>query len=232
MTDSDTPATDSSATDTPSEPTSPEGSATPEAPIETAPESPAGPATTETTEIPAAAPATAGVAAAPAPAGPRSSHVMVPKWLAFTVAGLLLVAIGFGAGWFLNDDEDGTSAAVRVPEVPILPDPRPFDEPDSPAVESSAFLGVSTAPTDDDSGVRVAAVLEDSPADDAGLRADDVIVEVDGEIVTTPRELVEAIQTQDPGDEVAITYERDGDSDTVDVTLVERENTSRNARPS
>ena len=69
-------------------------------------------------------------------------------------------------------------------------------------------------------------------ADDAGLEADDVILEVDGEAVGTPGELVAAIRSLDPGDEVTITYERDGEEDSVDVTLTERDDSSANLRPS
>lgn len=264
MPDSDTPSEETPAGETPAEPTTPEptpettpgpdaastdaaGGAAAPSPDATAT---AGPAADATVEVPASAatptePTATGPTASPTPVpaagvpAPRSSHVMVPKWAAFLVAGLLLVGAGFGAGWFLNDDDNDSSAAVHRPELPTQDDSRPFGDDsrpfggdEAPGVESTTFLGVSTAPTDDDSGVRIAAVLDDSPADDAGLEADDVILEVDGEAVSTPRELVAAIQALDSGDAVTITYERDGDEDTVDVTLTERDDDSANLRPS
>lgn len=251
MPDSETPSGE-----TPAEPTPPETTPSPEemstdAPTgETAPGAHASPTSDATTDAtapqvsPTDGAATAPVAdTTPVPvagspvagspaAAPRSSHIMVPRWAAFAVAGLLLVGAGFGAGWFLNDGDDDSSAAIQRPERPTQDDSRPFGDPEVPRFESTTFLGVSTAPTDDDSGVRIAAVLDASPADDAGLEADDVILEVDGEAVGTPGELVAAIRSLDPGDEVTITYERDGEEDSVDVTLTERDDSSANLRPS
>ncbi|HZJ25463.1 MAG TPA: PDZ domain-containing protein [Acidimicrobiia bacterium] len=232
MTDSDTPSED-----TPTEPPSPDATTpVPDAEAGAAPTTevtvPAAPESDTTPPEPALIePIAVPMGAAPT-AAPRSNHVMVPKWAALAVAGLLLVGLGFGAGWFVKGDDDTTSSAGSQQEAPTRPDPRPFVEPESPAIGSTTFLGVQTAATEDDSGVRVVDVLGDSPADDAGLEADDVITEVDGEAVETPRDLVEAIRSQDPGDEVTITYERDGDGDSVDVTLTERDDSSGNARPS
>jgi membrane-associated protease RseP (regulator of RpoE activity) len=85
------------------------------------------------------------------------------------------------------------------------------------------LLGVSVEPatgdTGDTAGARVAQVVPGSPAHDAGLEPGDVITEVDGTAITEPSDLVDAIQSHDAGEQVTITYERDGDTKTVDVTL-------------
>ena len=50
---------------------------------------------------------------------------------------------------------------------------------------------------DGDQGVLVTEVLEDTPAQKAGLRAGDVIVKVEDESVSTPDELVKAVDGHD-----------------------------------
>jgi S1-C subfamily serine protease len=105
-----------------------------------------------------------------------------------------------------------------------------------------AYLGVSVAeiPASAASdlgtatGVEITEIRDDAPAAAAGLRAasgsetvdgqsyptgGDVITAVDGEAVTTSAELQRAIDAKHPGDSVSITYTRDGQSETVDVTL-------------
>jgi S1-C subfamily serine protease len=92
------------------------------------------------------------------------------------------------------------------------------------------WLGVEgrdlTADVADDLGVPGAAVLrrvlDDGPADAAGLRAGDVIVALDGREVTTMSGLVIALRGRDPGDDVEITYLRSGERITTTLRLAER----------
>jgi S1-C subfamily serine protease len=86
-------------------------------------------------------------------------------------------------------------------------------------------------------GVAVTSVAEGTPAADAGLQAatdatifegdevptgGDVITALDGETVTTADDLRTVIEAKQPGDELEITYVRDGTSHTVTVTLADR----------
>jgi len=71
-------------------------------------------------------------------------------------------------------------------------------------------------------GVLVADVVEGSPADEAGLRAGDVIVSVDGVPVGSTDELQTEIMYRRVGEEVEIGIVRDGQSLTLPVTLGER----------
>ena len=76
-----------------------------------------------------------------------------------------------------------------------------------------------------------------TPAQKAGLRAatgqktvdgepystgGDVITEIDGQKITSSDELQRAIDAKQPGDTISVTYWRNGDSKTVDVTLAPR----------
>jgi putative serine protease PepD len=87
-----------------------------------------------------------------------------------------------------------------------------------------AYLGVSLP---DDGAARLVQVVETSPADRAGLQANDVITEVDGDAIETGDELRQAIDAKKPGDRLTFTIRRSGDERTVRVTLGERPATAR-----
>ena len=66
-------------------------------------------------------------------------------------------------------------------------------------------------------------VTSGSAADDAGLSKGDVITSIDDATIATPDALATAIAQHQPGDEVKVTYERDGKSATVTVKLGTRD---------
>ena len=90
--------------------------------------------------------------------------------------------------------------------------------PSSPAT-GGAFLGVSVGDSPTGDGAVVQQVVAGSPADRAGLRAGDVIVELDGDDVSSASDVVRIVRDHEDGDRVTVTYERDGDRRTADVTL-------------
>jgi putative serine protease PepD len=85
------------------------------------------------------------------------------------------------------------------------------------------YLGVSASdPTvsgNSTQGAFLAKVDPGSPAAKAGLERGDLVTAVDGTSVTSSTDLVAAIRSRSPGDEVQLTYERDGDTKNVEVTL-------------
>lgn len=93
---------------------------------------------------------------------------------------------------------------------------------------SGAFLGVNMQELTDESrkglnikvknGVLIT-VLEDSPADKAGIEDGDVIVKFGRTKVTSPEQLIELVQAADVGDEIKIELYRDDESMKVEVTL-------------
>jgi putative serine protease PepD len=83
-----------------------------------------------------------------------------------------------------------------------------------------AYLGVSVETVN--GSVRVGEVRSGTPADDAGLRAGDTIVSIDGQKVTSSEALTNAIAAKSPNDTVSVTYSRDGTTHTVEVTLASR----------
>lgn len=70
-------------------------------------------------------------------------------------------------------------------------------------------------------GVYVTAVSEGSAADKAGLKTGDVITAIDDKEVSTAAELNAQKNKHSAGDEVKLTFERDGKEHTVTVTLDE-----------
>ena len=61
-----------------------------------------------------------------------------------------------------------------------------------------------------------------SPLHDAGVDREDILESVDGQRVTTERELVQVIQAKQPGDQVTITFQRRGRGLETTLTLAER----------
>jgi S1-C subfamily serine protease len=71
-------------------------------------------------------------------------------------------------------------------------------------------------------GVGVRAVVVDSPAADAGLRARDVVLAVEGAPVFTAQELIASIQRSGPGDWVTVSIQRGRSERDLTVRLVEK----------
>jgi membrane-associated protease RseP (regulator of RpoE activity) len=194
---------------------------------------------TPTTETPAA---DAPPPAASAPPAERSGF-FVPKWLAGVIAALLLLGAGFGIGRATDSDgdhhmgeraEQGDRPDRRsLPQLPQMPGNPGGGNGDGsngngnggngPQATSGAFLGVAARDaTGDQDGAEVVQVVPGGPADDAGITSGDVITKVDSETVSSASELGQAIQSHSSGDEITITYVRNGTSTDVTVTLRDR----------
>lgn len=68
-----------------------------------------------------------------------------------------------------------------------------------------------------DGGVLINNVRDNSPAAKAGLKAGDIIVEVDGKAVKGDLDLIRAINAKKEGD-ISLTYIRDGKRQTINIT--------------
>ena len=76
---------------------------------------------------------------------------------------------------------------------------------------------------EDQRGVLVNQVTEDTPADRAGLQAGDIITHIDGREMETFRALRFAIADKRPGTEISLTIIRDGDEDEIEAIVGSRE---------
>jgi putative serine protease PepD len=84
-----------------------------------------------------------------------------------------------------------------------------------------AYLGVGTSDDTggDGTGARIASVTASGPASDAGLRAGDVITKVGDTTVDDVEAMGTAVDAHRPGEQVEVTYTRDGKTSTAKVTL-------------
>ena len=112
-----------------------------------------------------------------------------------------------GAGGHLwiepHMDYDWDFRGPRLPDLDMPEDPRGF----SPDMPLEAF-----------GSVLIVEVIEDSPADDAGLRSGDVILEIEG-IPLNEADLGSLISEFEPGDRIDLLISRDGDEREITVQL-------------
>jgi S1-C subfamily serine protease len=73
-----------------------------------------------------------------------------------------------------------------------------------------------------DSGVALTQVAQGSPAADAGLRTNDVIVAIDGKPIANNGDLLSVLADHKPGDQVSVDYYRGSDKQTAQVALSAR----------
>lgn len=111
------------------------------------------------------------------------------------------------------------ASMVRTVADQIIEDGRVTDS-------GRAALGVTARTVVDDgyrpAGVAVVEVSDGGAADEAGLRPGDVIVRLGDTDITTITSLAEALASMRPGDRTKVTYTRDGDERTAEVTLGEQ----------
>jgi serine protease Do len=71
-------------------------------------------------------------------------------------------------------------------------------------------------------GALIAGVVEDSPAEEAGIEEEDVVIEFEGEKIGGASSLTKLVNKHSPGDEITLKIVRDGKEKKVVVTLGKR----------
>jgi len=84
---------------------------------------------------------------------------------------------------------------------------------------SYPVIGASVNTGSTRNGARIVEVPPGTPADNAGIEEEDLVVAVDGVAVTDGIGLIVAIRSHRPGETITLTIRRDGDERQVDVTL-------------
>ncbi len=98
--------------------------------------------------------------------------------------------------------------------------------------QDTAFLGVATVEVDEvqatvkeqfevdqDQGAFVQEVTPGSAAEQAGLRAGDVIVSIDDQVVTSPADVAAIVRSRAAGEEISVGYERLGEPGSATAQL-------------
>ena len=88
----------------------------------------------------------------------------------------------------------------------------------SPSLASQAGVPVNE-------GVVIVRTTPDSAAEIAGLQAEDVIVQMEGQAIINTGELSKFLVTHPPGETISIVFYRGNEQKTVDLTLGERPRT-------
>jgi len=103
--------------------------------------------------------------------------------------------------------------------IPINSAKRIADEIIETGQSSTPIIGVSLDTGYTGEGARINEVNENGPADNAGLRPGDVIIGIGDRDTRDATELVVAIRSYAPGDEVTLTFLRNGRKEQVTLTL-------------
>ncbi|MDP9797552.1 putative serine protease PepD [Catenuloplanes nepalensis] len=85
---------------------------------------------------------------------------------------------------------------------------------------SHPFLGVSLTEAEG-GGALVSSVSDDSPAQKAGIQRGDVITQIDGKAVNSSDDVITAVQAGKVGQQMTVTYKRNGSEKTATATLAE-----------
>ena len=93
---------------------------------------------------------------------------------------------------------------------------------DADPIHGRGWLGIAMGPTSDAvAGVRVEHVVHGSPAERAGLRPEDRILQVDGAAVATSRDVVRVVAAHASGDAIAVNVVRGGKPQQLNVVLAD-----------
>lgn len=144
------------------------------------------------------------------------------------------------------DDENLSVRRRRTPRVALATGPSRFrsnaiidqggswnfsGDIDDPLVISGtanrAFLGVTTEEEGNDGGAKITSISENSAAEKAGLKKDDIITKVGDYNVENPEDLSRAVRKYKPEEKVTIVYKRDGKENKVTATLGKTQSIAR-----
>ncbi len=93
-----------------------------------------------------------------------------------------------------------------------------FDNRGNMLNDNSAFLGVASDKAEK-GGAEIVEVTENSAADKAGLKENDIIKKIDDEAINTPEDLTRIVRKHKPEDKIEITYDRKGKTEKTTATL-------------
>ena len=136
----------------------------------------------------------------------------------FFSALVFLITLAGGRAWAQQDCDTGSFQLTRIAQI--------FPQAPSGSV---GFLGIRLSDVDadrakalklgDDRGVEVKAVMEGSPADNAGILPGDVLLSYNGETLLSAEQLTRMVRETAPGRKVKVQYWRSGKTKATVLTV-------------
>ena len=109
----------------------------------------------------------------------------------------------------------GLGFAIPIDEVlPIVEQMKDGETPTHARLGITVRDAADTTGAEITDGAEIQEITNGSAADDAGLEQGDVITKIDDHLVNSSDALVATVRSYRPGDEVEVTYQRDGETDT------------------
>ncbi|WP_025273745.1 S1C family serine protease [Haloglycomyces albus] len=137
---------------------------------------------------------------------------------ALTDAAGQVIGVNTAIAGFANEQGEAGNIGIGF-AIPINQAKRIADEIIDTGQASHTVFGASLGTTKVGIGVELEEVVPGSPADDAGLRDGDVLTSFADRTVSDNTELVALVRKFAPGDTVTVTFERDGQEQSAQVTL-------------
>lgn len=154
---------------------------------------------------------------------------------------LAIIALSTSMGFAQDDEDRGSSRDDRLRRIEeaiqrlesALPDVEiegelagqiedalgEFDELTTDIVAADRFvIGIVLDPEQDGDGIGVSQVVPDSAAQEAEIMAGDLILAVNGEEISDPKQLIDVVQENGDGEPLELTLSRDGETLTVKLT--------------
>jgi len=130
---------------------------------------------------------------------------------------------------YLRNAKESTATATllkpKTENLVINGEPFNFSFPDQNFDFSNSFishkprLGLQISDIEEGTGVKVTGVDEESPAEKAGLKEEDIIKEINGSSIKDVDDLRSRIKDLKEGDIYKVKYERGGKANTVDIKI-------------
>lgn len=106
----------------------------------------------------------------------------------------------------------------------------PLSEEETQAEEARPWMGLFIDESPDQEGVEVMRVFPGGPADKAGLESGDVVQSINGKKVSSPDDVISAIENLKPGQKATFEILRDDEKETFEVTASDRRQFLRDQR--
>ena len=129
------------------------------------------------------------------------------------------------AGSSLDGESGNIGVGFAIPIDEVMPIVDQMSKGETPThARLGVSVGVVAGPDgqpslESDDGAQIQEVNAGSTAENAGITKGDVITKVDDHLITDADSLVATIRSYRPGDQVTVTYLRDGETKTAQLTL-------------